>query len=95
MFNDDDDGEPPSGGDWIKGPLSARSTPADLERYIGDQLRISIDSLRMQLEEDTDLNFKNRPRDRAAVLERARELLEPRIRADVEAMHARLLGSVQ
>ena len=94
MF-DDDLREPPD-GDWVKGPISARSTPAEINKYIsrppaGRPRKICADNSRRT----TDLNFRNRPRDRAAVLERAAALLEPRIRADVEAMHARLLGSVQ
>ena len=87
--------QPPSGGDWVKGPINARSSPADLERYIGDQLRISIDSLRMQLEEDTDFNFKNRPRDRAAVLVRAPSSSRQLIRKNVEATARETLCCIQ
>ena len=50
-------------------------------------MRVSLDSLRVQLEADPDFS----DRQRAALLARARELLTPVIRANVEHLVTRLL----
>lgn len=82
-------------GDWVRvrhPAITARSTPADLERVIVAWTEMGLEGLRAQLEEDEDFNFKHRPRDRAAVLVHAAARLEPMIRANVEYMHACMLA---
>jgi hypothetical protein len=84
--NDDDVRDLDDTGEW-KAVLDARSTPAEVERLIADQTRVSLDSLRSQLEADADFTAEAR----AALLARAAVLLEPVIRTEVERAYLRLL----
>ena len=77
---------------WVKGPINARSSPADLERYIATNCGSLDRLLRMQLRGRILQLQKPTARSRGAPRTRGRAPQEPRIRADVEAMHARLLG---
>jgi hypothetical protein len=83
----DDDIDVDDTGEWATIPLDARSTPEDLERLIAVQVRAALDSLRDPLEADPDFS----PRDRAALIVRAKANLEPMIRGQIERMHASLL----
>jgi hypothetical protein len=75
-----------AGGDW-KLVLDVRSTPAEVEQVIADQTRAAIDDFRLQLEADRDIT----PRQREALLARAKVFVERTTREAVESGYTRLL----